>query len=479
MSTSFAAIDKMGFTPSQRDAVLALTKWYNSNELICTLRGHAGTGKTYILDYFVNQVIKHSVVVTAPTHKAVRIVEKRIGKKSKTLQSLHGLRVNVNLETFNIDKIQFDPFGEPSFANYKIVIIDECSMINSSLYDLNEQRARQYKTKILYVGDDKQLPPVGENLSRCFTCKNQVVLNEIVRQDKDNPMLTLLSLLRDDIEHGTSKFISHIVTNKEVINSKGEGYETLKTKPFTQKVVEVFNDKRFESNLDFVRYTAWTNKSIKEWNSFIRKKILPSSDNVVTIDDVFTGYKTIVDEFLKPIIINSEDYIVANVEYRRSDYGFFVYRTVLRNVYDNGTSAVEIVDHKHSSFIKYYNKLNNLHFEAIYSTAMERGRKWKEYYNFKDRYLCLVNFDLKDNGKSKSRGTVTRDIDYGFGLTTHKCQGSTYENIFINVQDIAYYNDGSSIRLINYDKNAILLRNKLLYVAASRASKKCYFLLNI
>ena len=60
--------------PSQQRALNQLSDWYNSEELECTLCGYAGTGKTYILRYFLDNIVDKSFTITAPTHKALRVL---------------------------------------------------------------------------------------------------------------------------------------------------------------------------------------------------------------------------------------------------------------------------------------------------------------------------------------------------------------------------------------------------------------------
>ena len=57
----------------------------------------------------------------------------------------------------------------------------------------------------------------------------------------------------------------------------------------------------------------------------------------------------------------------------------------------------------------------------------------------------------------------TRDIDYGFALTSHKAQGSTYKNVFVDINDMVFDKNGHP-----YTNADDLLRR--LYVACSRAS---------
>lgn len=150
-----------GFTEDQEKALDLLTNWYyNPKDLFFTLSGRAGTGKTYLIKYLLDKVVRQPVCVSAPTHKAVRTIERSTGRTGKTLQSLHGLRPNVNLEDFDLQNVKFDQLGNPTMNNYKIIIIDECSMINAGLHELNVKRARDLNVKILYIGDPFQLPPV-------------------------------------------------------------------------------------------------------------------------------------------------------------------------------------------------------------------------------------------------------------------------------------------------------------------------------
>ena len=58
---------------------------------------------------------------------------------------------------------------------------------------------------------------------------------------------------------------------------------------------------------------------------------------------------------------------------------------------------------------------------------------------------------------------VKKDLDYGYAITIHKSQGSTYTNVMINED--------------NVDKNSNNEeRNKLKYVALSRPTDKAYVL---
>ncbi|TLL60974.1 ATP-binding domain-containing protein, partial [Acinetobacter baumannii] len=91
-----------------------------------------------------------------------------------------------------------------------------------------------------------------------------------------------------------------------------------------------------------------------------------------------------------------------------------------------------------------------------------RAAKWKAYYKFKESCLLLVNI-----GRPDCSILYYRDLDYGFAISSHKSQGSTYNVSMVDVMDIVYdkygrpYTNASDI-------------NKRLYVAVSRAKEKVY-----
>ncbi len=94
-----------------------------------------------------------------------------------------------------------------------------------------------------------------------------------------------------------------------------------------------------------------------------------------------------------------------------------------------------------------------------------RAAAWKEYYKFKEGCLLATNI-VRINGEV----LYSRDLDYGFAQTVHKSQGSTYDNVFVDLYDMIY-NKNNRI----YTNTQELLRR--LYVACSRAKKKlilCY-----
>jgi hypothetical protein len=457
-----------GFKQDQVKAINFLKDFLNSDKLEATLAGSAGTGKTYLLKYFMDKVCNVSVCPTAPTHKALRVVEKHLNRKGKTLQSLHGLRPNLDIANFDIANPQFDPRGTEYIKNYKLVIIDEASMITDDMYELNLRRAKLYGTKILYVGDPLQLSPIQKNKSngKVFAVETICYLNEIVRQEEGNPLLELFPIIRNDVLKGSQNLLEYLKVNKENMSDE-TGYKVLSLKHYQDEVDEFFSLDLLKKDIDAVRVIAYTNEAVYRNNIHIRNKLLGNPKDILDERDILTSYTTIVDEFNYPIIINSEDYYVNTIRPYTDQHGIKTFAVNLMSAFDNRlTQTLKILDHTDAkSFALYYQILNALHGDAKYAHKSERGAKWVKYFKFKEEILTMVSFELNE---ANDRATVKKDIDYGYAITAHKSQGSTFKNVFIDLRDILFYEKNG--RLI--DRFDINMMNRLIYVAMSRASNK-------
>ena len=208
---------------------------------------------------------------------------------------------------------------------------------------------------------------------------------------------------------------------------------------------------------------AYTNVCVTQWNNFIRNTIIIDNDkSIITKNDLIMSYETIVDEFNDIIINNSEEYIIKDlVNYTNSTYGFKGFLIKFQMV--NGgriTKPLFVIDHTDKfTVLQYVKTLNELVADAQKATGGTRAAKWKEYYNFKKQFLIATNIKQGDQIKYK------RDLDYAFAITSHRAQGSTYDNVFVDVNDMIFTSTGSTYA--NYEE---LLRR--LYVACSRARKE-------
>ena len=121
------------------------------------------------------------------------------------------------------------------------------------------------------------------------------------------------------------------------------------------------------------------------------------------------------------------------------------------------------MDHSDSFTIAKYCQISNALVTAAKSSSIKlRAQKWREYYTFRESCLLLTNI-----ANHQGKIIYPRDLDYGFALTAHKSQGSTFDTTLVDVNDIVYNKYG-----IPYtDAEEI---NRRLYVACSRCKNKLY-----
>jgi len=436
------------------DAMLSWAQEYRrkKEELFYLLDGFAGSGKSYLVKDFLENTTIKNVVVTAPTHKAKKVISKFTGQTAETIQSLLGLRPDVNMEFFNINKPVFNPLAKEKIMKYRMVIIDEASMLNRDAFDLIIKKATEYGVKVLFVGDILQLPPIGEIVSRVFThVKSRSTLNTIVRQNEGNPNSYMLELARNDIRTNGNSMLKYLHKNPSVINDLGEGFLVLNPLDFTIALTRKFCSTKSLYEFDYIKYLSYTNKSVSVACKGIRKKrIGKDHTKILVVGEFLTGYNTVsIDEgggYFNMAIENSEEYKVTKLEkVQPINYGIKCYETTIETDEGNTSTVLIVRPKSYDVFLEV--------FRSKLSTAMKRrGRAWKTFYEFKNNYLLMEDIYFP-NGKIE----VKKDLYYSYGSTVHKSQGSTYSNTAVNIKNIN----------TAFKKKE---RNKLLYVALSRTS---------
>lgn len=292
-------------------------------------------------------------------------------------------------------------------------------------------------------------------------------LTEIVRQEEDNPVLSLLNILRDDIKNNKNNFLAYLINNRNRFDADNiKGYAVMNNDDFCEEMLTYFSDEQITKNVDFVKIIAYTNRAVGNWNKFIRKNIIVSANkSIITKDDLFISYITLVDEFMSIIIQNSEEYIVKDiVDYVHPKYGLKGFMVKFQAIHGGQvTSPFFVVDHTdRETLLSYVAITDRLIEDAKNASRFTRATKWKEYYKFKESSLLLCNI-----ADSKGQITYSRDIDYGFALSAHKSQGSTFDTVFVDLDDIVYDKYGRPYTNINEVR-------RRLYVACSRCKNKLY-----
>ncbi|KTD57604.1 AAA family ATPase [Legionella shakespearei] len=178
------------------------------------LTGAAGSGKTYLLNQYINYLKEHNVPVamTASTGIAATHLQ------GSTLHSWSGIGIKDNISPQDLERLHKNKRIKSNYKKTKVLIIDEISMLHKHQLDMVDFIARSFLDpervfgglQVIVCGDFFQLPPVSSGLEeeKQFAYEASVwndehfkvcYLHEQYRQSND-PLLTVLN----DIRNGTA-----------------------------------------------------------------------------------------------------------------------------------------------------------------------------------------------------------------------------------------------------------------------------------
>lgn len=201
-----------------------------SNSGVYILNGSAGTGKTFTLNLILevakqlNKVNRLPILAVAPTGKASKVASKSIGMECLTIHRALGF----NPETGFV-KNEHEPFEETT------IVCDEGSMIDIELGS-SFVKAIQTGTKLIIMGDTKQLPSVGPGnvlkdliesgvlkvitlnvvkrqglLSGIVENANRIINSEMIHTSKTNDFFVLERLNISDVQACVKSSVNRIL----------------------------------------------------------------------------------------------------------------------------------------------------------------------------------------------------------------------------------------------------------------------------
>ena len=402
----------------QRSAVEAI----NKGASLLFLVGYAGTGKSTtsktILNLLNTKYDDKEIMTCALSGIASQRIADTTGYESATIQSL----------LIKFEKMDAFPFS--------VMLIDEASMINSSLFA--RLVAKIKKTAILIiVGDDAQLPPIGAGnvLSDVLTLELApiVKLTKIYRQSEEQA----ITLIANDIRKGQVPEYRGQYDDFEFIDVSINNYYGMKNSLNAEELKDVRETNsnaivaeivhKVVESIPKARYRL-KNKEIKEYLNYFQV-VTPMKGGTLGSNNL----NTVLQEYFNP---NPSKCV------KRGSLEFRLMDKVVHTKNENMTSwsGAAFKENEDSAQRRIFNGMSGLLFKIN-----EEDEQVFVFYPNEDVVVVYEYEELKSH------------LMLSYALTIHKVQGMEYDIVVIPMTFSHY----------------IMHNTKLIYTAITRAKHKC------
>lgn len=408
----------MQLTQSQQEALKEVRNFLLSKDKELIITGPSGSGKTTLIKTIKKKVfpeinalnkmlgrnIQHSLFLTATTNRAKEVLSKVCKVPANTIYSALNLKIYDN-PISGKSEIDGRKFFRDIWQKGIVFLIDECSMIDSDLY----KYISKLDHKIIYVGDKDQLPPVKDNFSIFNLGIKEISLDTPVRYPSQI-LQELASQLRETVESGLWNPIQIPKSNNLIWLNPKEAEEEIK--------------RVFKTPTNNARILTYTNNQAIAYNDYINK-LRGNKDYYIKgekylLNNYVTGFtadSVVKIDYLNPSLTKT---IVETYPNIKETLDLIPVRVTAKGKYAQG-----FVPSDTSQYKRVLNRLANL-------------GNWKLYFKLKNEVLDLRKLDA---------------------CTIHKSQGSTFDTVFIDLNDL----------FTCRDENVLA---RLMYVACTRASSR-------
>ncbi|MEB3355648.1 MAG: AAA family ATPase [Synechococcales bacterium] len=413
----------------QWQALQELEAFVRGRRKLHLLTGYAGTGKTTLLQALIKRLRqrgdRRTIAFSAFSNKATKVLDSMAERwgldvDCMTCCKLLGLKPDIDPESGR-QIFQPDQNSESRFDRYQLVVVDEASMINEEMWLLlTDAVSNLYqKTQLLFVGDVAQLPPINERASRVFTeIYDRSELTEVVRYG--GAIGTLAESIRNQLDN---RHLPPFATDAN--GDRTEGVYVVDRRNWEKLLIRAFQSESYRSDPDYVRVLAYTNARVNGLNQQIRTAIygkdqprFVAGERLIANAPCWAGEAILLQN-------SGECEVVEAVEGTQGPWQVWF----LQVLTDEEKQRTLTVLHE-SSATEFKHQLKLLAEE----------KRWREFW---DRKLLF------------------HDLSYAYCLTIHKAQGSTFQNVFVDIPNT----------LVNRN---IQERNQLLYVAVTRAADRLF-----
>lgn len=428
----------------QEEALNLILEFINSKKIAFTLSGYAGTGKSFLTKILIEKLdeIGEYYTICAPTHKAKIVIERFTGLQGFTIHKLLSLAPNIQIMDLDFNDLKFlIPKQSNEFPFDSIIICDEASMVNDALYDLMIDRCIKNSCKVIFIGDEAQIKPVNSDYtSKVFSVEDKFYLTEIFRQKEGSALADLLFKSR-------TEFINWFETKESEFGSL---YVTNQPKEFFIHSLDYFKKAIQNQDILETKILSYTNDRVEIFNNKSHNYLF--GDKQYAEGEFLTCYDSI--EFNYNSFWNGMDYIVSSVPKEIDIYipnvgefpGFNleVYDSSEKKNIDFNILSKELTIKDIKSITGMIETIRTDAIEAKKFKSKQSRELWKQYYQMMNSFT--TPFDMYYDNRLIRKKT----FDYGYAITLHKSQGSSINNVSIDMKSIGACRDEMEKRQLQY-----------------------------
>lgn len=450
--------EKISFetTFSQKKVVEMLSDYLSEpkSEQIFVLNGYAGTGKTTLLAAVVEvlDAMQVPTVLLAPTGRAAKVLSRYCHREALTIHKrIYRERTTADYEShFSLDVNK---------ERGAVFIVDEASMLadatsegqifgsGSLLDDLIKYIRSGRDCRLILVGDNAQLPPVGSAFSPALdrdvmSGYGDVVyasMDDVVRQQAESGILFNATMLRCMLENGIHEVPQLDMSFADV--------ESISGGEVMEKVQECYDRYGRDETIIITR----SNRRANRYNEGVRRYNLSAEEAIESGDCLMVVknnyYYTEREKECPMSFAANGDVVQLRKIYRFEDFYGFHFADALLSFpdYDDFELRCRIL-------------LDTISSESPSLTREESRRLLQEveqdYLDIKSRIKRLK--EIRENPHFNAV-----QVKFAYAITCHKAQGGQWKAVFV---DRALFGDE--------EMTADMLR--WLYTAFTRATERLY-----
>lgn len=476
-------------TDGQTELVNSLERFLNGRtDNVFLLKGYAGTGKTFITkgltEYF--QAIGRNYVLAAPTGKASKVIASKTKSPAytihKTIYSFDEIAEYRDDDTDGTETFKFyAKLAVNGLSADTVYIVDEASMISDVYQEAEFFRFgtgylladflkfvnldhNDHSKKVIFIGDDAQLPPVGMNFSPALdpgylfqkhnARSTAFELSEVVRQKSESGVIAnaipLRTALRDKVFNRLTMDFGHSDVRKVEHADLIDRYlESCGSKINGESII-----------------IAHSNSDVGDYNRRIREHFFPGCQTVEPGDKVMA-------------VSNSDAYgmFISNGDFGliRQVLSDSEQRTVIlkRKACDTGELEEIPVSLLFKDVVVGFKDLEGTaHFfkakiieDLLYSKepSLSSDQNKALYLDFliRNKHLKKQSTEFKHALKTDPYFNALR-LKFGYAITCHKAQGSEWNSVFVKCK--------------SHQSQLTAEYFRWLYTAITRTGKNLYLL---